>query len=115
MQGSAQPSHTYLLNCTVQGDVPVLLVHVVVASPGLIPYPHTKVLDLCWVLLSDLQHTTSLLKCFWFRASHSVSHWTPCSCMLQPPWNGLLRQAYYAVVCSICGFTSCKKVCTQHH
>jgi len=54
MQGSTSRSHTYLLNCTVQGDVPVLLVHVVVASPGLIPYPHTKVLDLGWVLLSDL-------------------------------------------------------------
>ena len=64
MQGSAQPCHTYLLNCTVQGDVPVLLVHVVVASPGLIPYPHTKILDLGWVLLGDLQHTISFLKCF---------------------------------------------------
>ncbi len=72
MQGSAQPSHTYLLNCTVQGDVPVLLVHVVVASPGLIPYPHTKILDLGWVLLGDLQHTTSSLKCFLCCVSHSV-------------------------------------------
>ena len=64
MQGNAQPSCTYLLNCTIQGDVPVLLVHVVVASPGLIPHPHTKVLDLGWVLLGYLQHTTSLLMLF---------------------------------------------------
>ena len=49
--------HSYLLDGTVHCDVSVLLVHVVVASPGLIPHPHTKVLDLCGVLLSDLQRT----------------------------------------------------------
>lgn len=45
----------YLLNSTIEGDIPVLLVHVVVASTGLISHPHTVVFDLGGVLLSDLQ------------------------------------------------------------
>lgn len=71
MHCSIQPSYAYLLNCTIQGDIPVLLVHVVVASSGLISHPHTKILDLGWVLLSNLQHTSSLLRRFLCKI-HSV-------------------------------------------
>ena len=50
----------YLLHSTIEGDIPVLLVHVVVASTRLISHPHTVVLDLGGVLLSDLQYRSSL-------------------------------------------------------
>ena len=45
----------HLFNRTIEGGVSVLLVHVVVTSPGLVPQPDTVVLDGCWVLLEDLQ------------------------------------------------------------
>ena len=45
----------HLLHSTIQGDIPVLLVHVVVACTGLIPDPYAVVLNLGGVLLSDLQ------------------------------------------------------------
>lgn len=50
----------YLLNSTIEGDIPVLLVHVVVASTGLISHPDTVVFDLGGVLLSDLQENHSM-------------------------------------------------------
>ena len=54
----------YLLNSTVQGDISVLLVHVVVASTRLIPHPDTKVLDLGGVLLCDLQRGLPLMNTY---------------------------------------------------
>ena len=43
-----------LLDGTVEGGVPVLLVHVVVACPGLVSHPHAKVLHSRRLLLKDL-------------------------------------------------------------
>ena len=44
----------HLLNCTIEGGVTVLLVHVVVSSPALVTQPDTKILDCCGVLLKNL-------------------------------------------------------------
>ncbi|GJX83581.1 retrovirus-related pol polyprotein from transposon TNT 1-94, partial [Tanacetum coccineum] len=49
----------HLLDGTVEGGVSVLLVHVVVTGPGLVPQPDAVVLDGCWVLLEDLQECES--------------------------------------------------------
>ena len=54
--GSQDEYLVELLDSAIEGGVPVLLVHVVVARPGLIPHPHAKVLDGRWLLLVDL-HT----------------------------------------------------------
>ena len=43
-----------LLNGAIKGGVSVLLVHVVVACPRLVPHPHAKVLHCCGLLLKDL-------------------------------------------------------------
>jgi hypothetical protein len=45
----------HLLNCTIEGSVTVLLVHVVVSGPALVTQPDTKVLDSGRVLLKNLQ------------------------------------------------------------
>lgn len=45
----------HVLNSTIQSSITVLLVHVVITSSTLIPQPDTIVLDLCWVLLKNLQ------------------------------------------------------------
>nr|GEY19939.1 hypothetical protein [Tanacetum cinerariifolium] len=54
---SVSRSHfsVHLLNGTIEGGVSILLVHVVVTGPGLVPQPDAVVLDGCWVLLEDLQ------------------------------------------------------------
>lgn len=44
----------HLLNSTIQCGVPVLLVHVVITSPALVPQPDAIVLDLCWFPLKYL-------------------------------------------------------------
>jgi hypothetical protein len=45
----------HLLNCSIQGCVTVLLVHVMIPCPALKPHLDTKVLGCCWVLLKNLQ------------------------------------------------------------
>jgi hypothetical protein len=47
----------HLIHSSVQSQVPVLLVRVVVPSAGLVPYPDAKVLCLCWPLLKNLQQS----------------------------------------------------------
>ncbi len=48
------PADAYLLNCPIQGHIPVLLVHVVVARARLEAHPDAKILDGGGVLLEDL-------------------------------------------------------------
>eukprot|EP00850_Spirogloea_muscicola_P017502 SM000151S01490 [mRNA] locus=s151:179004:180190:+ [translate_table: standard] len=45
----------HLLHAAIERRVPVLLVHVVVARPALVPHPDAKVLDGRWSLLKNLQ------------------------------------------------------------
>lgn len=47
--------NVHLLHSSVEGCVTVLLVHVVITCPALIPQPNTIVLDSSWVLLKYLQ------------------------------------------------------------
>jgi len=44
----------HLLYSTIESDVSILLVHVVVTSSALVPHPNAKVLDGCWVFFKDL-------------------------------------------------------------
>ena len=44
----------HLLDCTVQGEVAVLLVHVVGARSAVVANADAEVLDLLWSLLEDL-------------------------------------------------------------
>jgi hypothetical protein len=46
----------HLLHGAVQGRVAVLLVHVVVPRPALVPQPDAVVLDGGWVALEDLRN-----------------------------------------------------------
>lgn len=52
----------HLLDCTIQCGITVLLIHVVIASPTLIPQPNTIVLNFCWVLLKNLIKTETMLR-----------------------------------------------------
>lgn len=49
----------HLLHCSIESQISVLLVHVVVASPALIAHPDTIVLDGGGVLLKNLEITIS--------------------------------------------------------
>ena len=57
-----EPHLIELLNCAVERGVPVLLVHVVVACPRLVPHPDAKIFDGGRPLLEDLDNSQAQLK-----------------------------------------------------
>ncbi len=54
---SAGHLRVHLVDCAIHGHIPVLLVHVVVARPRLVPDPQAEVLHAGGAAVEDLHHT----------------------------------------------------------
>ena len=124
--GDAGLSHTmsaghlrvHLLNRSVHGQIPVLLVHVVVACPRLVPDPEAKVLHAGGAAVEDLQHATQ------------TARQQTCCMSQMPGWEETCSISQWAsvdtskcalvsiVVCACLAaseFETSRQVCTHHH
>ena len=54
------PGLTALGYTPCHSEVPILSVHVVCSTPGVVPQPYSNVLNLCWVFVSELENVTQV-------------------------------------------------------